>query len=88
MRWLQAKKSGAFAQRSKTSWTHQLVRQATGLVSDYKNSFFRAVELRAFLFGVKELIPLAGMQLFSQRFINQENRVNPTVGFRIRFALW
>ena len=36
----------------------------------------------------KCLLLLTETRFFSQRFIKAENRVNPTVGFRIRFSLW
>jgi hypothetical protein len=54
----------------------------------YKKSFFAAGNNRIFYQRTKWLISLVRAALFSQRFIREENRVNPTVGFRIRFWVW
>ena len=44
----------------------------------YKNSFFRGVKNGVFLFERKRLTLLVETVFFSQRFIKEENRVNPT----------
>jgi hypothetical protein len=51
--------------------------------SDYKKSFFAHGKNPVFGELIKDLQTLIGIVVFSQKFIKKENRVNPTVGYRI-----
>jgi hypothetical protein len=51
-----------------------------------QKKFFSSGKKANFYRRRKCLILLAETGLFSQRFIKEENRVNPTVGFRIRLS--